>query len=722
MKASEIKFVDLFTGANTRYTIPVYQRNYSWTTAQCMQLWNDLKNLEPGKNHFFGSVVLSFEANGEHQVIDGQQRLTTVSLLWAAMLRLFPKKERLTMGYLANMVFGNVCYATGVGQFAPRIEHVERDRAPYQAIIGEKDTTQHKESRVFQNFDFFCRNLRDFTAEERKAIYDATCRLTVVRIDLQQGDNPQLIFESLNATGLRLTDGDKIRNYLLMNVAPQQQEVLYRQYWVALEKYTKSIRPKNDEDHVTLFFREYMATKEGRYTQLPRVYSHFKKIAKGAENVEDLLNDATRAAHLLSQFVNASTGHNKVDAVAHRLTYLNFSTVYPFAMNVLNSLQKGDITEDDAADTFHIVEAYLTRRIVCGLPSNALNKIMPTLYADAKEMLTKDGDRRLPETVAAILTRKSGSGTFPTDEKFAKAWETKDIYSMKGNVRSYILAMFNETMPNGHLGKEAQIESTVTKLTGDKKTQATLSVEHVMPQTLSDDWKTDLGGEEAANAIHERWLHTIANLTITGYNPELSNNTFDEKVKVFEQSPLPINSYIKKQTHWGEMQLEERLKQLADNANRIWPRPKMTGFDNEATYDDLTADSPYSDFTKTWFISGSVCGDDITQPVWKNWKSVFCTVLKRLDIDFHSDMVRMADDPKKHSLRNENTKDKNSLEIADGVYAQLNGQSTAGLASLLRGIVDYIGLDRDQIRFRVQPYGADDLQADADFEVDEELD
>lgn len=725
MKASEIKFVDLFTGANTRYTIPVYQRNYSWTTAQCMQLWNDLKNLEPGKNHFFGSVVLSFEANGEHQVIDGQQRLTTVSLLWAAMLRLFPKEERLTMGYLANMVFGNVCYATGVGQFAPRIEHVERDRTPYQAIIGEADTPQHKESSVFQNFDFFCRNLRAISAEELKAIYDATCRLTVVRIDLQQGDNPQLIFESLNATGLQLVGSDKIRNYLLMNVAPQQQESLYKNYWVAIEGCTESIRRKKNEDEVTFFLREYMAAKEGQYTPLPQVYPHFKKFAKGAENVEALLKDTARHARLLDQFVNNKTDYAKVNTVARRIGYLGFSTVYPFAMNLLAGLQDGEISENDAEETLYILEAYLTRRKVCGLPSNALNSIMPTLYDQAKQLLGRNNGKRLPDTVAYILTRKQGQGAFPTDARFAKAWEISDVYNMRGgDTRSYILAMLNATMSsNGHMGKGVVIGDMVESLSKKKgKAQADNTIEHIMPQTLSESWVADLGGKETAKATHEKWLHTVANLTITGYNSELSNKPFHEKIRCgFAQSSHPINDFIKEQTHWGEKQLEERLRLLADNANRIWPRPNVDGFNGDL-YDYLTLGNAPGDFTGTKFVGGTVCGEDIVGVDKKSWVNVLKAITQMLNVNHHPELANMANDPAQNSfMRNEVTKDEKCCEIDDDIYARFKGLSAMSMVTTMCGIVDYLGIDRDLIRFVVQRASADDLQ-DADFEVDEELD
>lgn len=728
MKASEIKFVDLFTGANTRYTIPVYQRNYSWTTTQCMQLWNDLKSLEPDKNHFFGSVVLSFEANGEHQVIDGQQRLTTVSLLWAAMLRFLPHEERLTMGYLANMVFGNVCYATGVGQFAPRIEHVERDRDPYKAIIDEADTTRHKESRVLQNFDFFLRNLRAVTAEERKAIYDATCRLTVVRIDLQQGDNPQLIFESLNATGLQLEGGDKIRNYLLMNVAPQQQEALYRNYWIEIEAYTESIRRKKNEDEVTFFFREYMAAKEGQYTPLPKVYHHFKKFAEDAENVEALLEDTARHARLLSQFVNSNTDCPKVNTVARRIAYLGFSTVYPFALNLLAGLQDGDVSDNDVEATLHVLEAYLTRRKVCGLPSNALNSIMPTLYAQARQLLGRNSGKRLPDAVAYILTRKSGQGAFPTDEKFAKAWEISDVYNMKGgDTRSYILAMLNATMSSdGHMGKGIVIGDMVESLSKKGgKAQADNTIEHIMPQTLSESWVADLGGKEAAKATHEKWLHTVANLTITGYNSELSNKPFPEKVRCgFAQSSHPINDFIKEQTHWGEKELEERLRLLADNANRIWPRPNVDGFNGDL-YVYLTLDDAPDDFTGTKFISGTVCGEDIVGLDNKSWVIVLKTVTQMLNVSHHPELANMANDPAQGSfMRNEATKDKRCCKIDDGIYARLTKMSAVSMTRAMRGIVDYLGLDRDQIRFRVQPYDASDLQ-DADLEdgeAPEELD
>lgn len=722
MKASEIKFVDLFTGANTRYSIPVYQRNYSWTTTQCMQLWNDLKNLEADKSHFFGSVVLSFEANGEHQVIDGQQRLTTVSLLWAAMLSFLPKDERLTMGHLANTIYSSVCYATGVEQFAPRIEHVERDRAPYKAIIDGADTTQHKESSVFQNYDLFIRNLRAITAEERKAIYDATCRLSVVRIDLQQGDNPQLIFESLNATGLQLGGSDKIRNYLLMNVAPQQQEALYKNYWVAIEGYTESIRRKKNEDEVTFFIREYMAAKEGQYTPLPQVYPHFKKFAKDAENVEALMRDTARHARLLDQFVNSKTAYAKVNTVARRIAYLGFSTVYPFAMNLLAGLQDGEISENDAEETLYTLEAYLTRRKVCGLPSNALNSIMPTLYDQAKQLLGRNNGKRLPDAVAYILTRKSGQGAFPTDARFAKAWEICDVYNMRGgDARSYILAMLNATMSsNGHVGKGVVIGDMVESLGKKKgKSQADNSIEHIMPQTLSESWVADLGGEETAKAAHERWLHTIANLTITGYNSELSNRPFLEKVRCgFAQSSHPINDFIKEQTHWGEEQLEERLRLLADNANRIWPQPNADGFDGDL-YEYLTLDNAPGDFTGTKFVSGTVCGERIVGLDKKSWVNVLKTVTQMLNVSHHPELAHMANDPAQGSfMRNETTKDERSCEIDDGIYARFMKMSAVSMTTTMRGIVDYLGIDRDQIRFKVQRTDTSDLR-DADLDEDE---
>lgn len=703
MKASEKKFVELFE-SNKRYTIPVYQRNYSWTIAQCKQLWNDLEHLKEG-THFFGSVVLRNAGDDELIVIDGQQRLTTVSLLWAAMLRFLPKDERVVLGNTAYNIFTKLCYAKRANQFAPRIDHVERDAEPHKAILDDVDISQHM-GRVVENFDFFLRKLKNISPEKRETIYNATCRLAVVRIELGTDDNPQLIFESLNATGLQLKEGDKIRNYLLLNAKPQQQEAFYKHYWVAIENCVESTKRK-DKDKVTFFFREYMAAKEGHYTPLENVYPHFKNFAERIGDIETLLKDAARHARILSQFANAKTDYASVNTVARRIAYMGFSTVYPFAMNVLTDLQDGNIKESDAEAIFLVLEAYLARRIVCGLASNSLNGTMPTLYAQMKLLHSENDARKLSDAMAYILEQKQGARAFPTDERFAKAWETKEIYTLKGDVRSYLLAMLNATMnSNGYKGKGIVIDPMVESLSANrgKKAQADNTIEHVMPQTLSKSWETDLGGEKTAKATHERWLHTVANLTITGYNSELSNKPFLEKVRCgFAQSSHPINDYIKKQTHWGEAQLEERLRLIADNANRTWPRPDVGKFNGDM-YDYLTLDNAPDDFTGTKFVAGTVCGEDIGELSDKTWVNVLQTVTKMLNVNHHEELTRMANDAAQGSfMRNEQTKDKRSCKIDDGIFARFMKMNAVSMTTTMRAIADYLAIDRSLIRFKVQP-------------------
>ena len=500
MKGSEAKLLGFMEGANNRYVIPVYQRKYDWKIENCNKLYEDLKKIirKQRGSHFFGSIVSQVVPNGskiEFHIIDGQQRLTTVTLLLLAISnlvkagRVHTEETDLNEQIMQRFIIAPWAKKDDKIKLRP----VRDDRPALEKLFGPVDDYD-RGSNLTINYQFFYDQIlkEEVTVDE---LYDAIGKLEIISITLDPGDDPQLIFESLNSTGLALQEGDKIRNYVLMGMTPNDQEHYYDNYWTKIEKCTA-----ND---VSGFVRDYLSVKSLVTPTINNVYQAFKKYAEDAGlPIETLLTDILRYARFYEKLLTCKSGLNnrKLDDCLYRLKRLEIVVTRPFFMEVLRLNQDQKLTVDEVLQIFEITENYLFRRNICEVPTNALNKIFLNLN---KEIYRYDNtpDNYVDKFIYALLSKKE-SGRFPDDTEFTEALETKAVYQMRGKYKAYLF----ERMENyGTI----EAKDVYTHLDNSVYT-----IEHIMPQHLTPAWVESLGPN--AEEIHATWLHRLANLTLTG--------------------------------------------------------------------------------------------------------------------------------------------------------------------------------------------------------------
>ncbi|MCC8079845.1 MAG: DUF262 domain-containing protein [Oscillospiraceae bacterium] len=514
-------------GASKRFVIPVYQRNYDWKRENCKQLYDDLVKVVRGKrkSHFFGSIVSVYNpdgANEEFLVIDGQQRLTTVSLLMLAMYNLLQQKaiasakptlsERIYEEYLVDKWQD--------GDTRIKLKPVKNDRLAFGRLF-DTEAERIPESNLTINYDYFCSRIQkeEITVDE---LYDAICRLEIINITLNGDDNPQLIFESLNSTGVALSEGDKIRNFILMGLQPKEQTEYYEKYWNKIEE--------NTAYDVSAFVRDYLSVKQQVIPAQSKVYFTFKAYVEDNEiQTEPLLQELLAYAKWYHILLNGNTQSRALNTCIDRLNRLETTVTRPFFLEILRLQSEGKLSLDDVAEIFLITESYLFRRTICDLPTNALNKIFLTLH---KDVLRYDGTENnyVEKLKYAILSKKERT-RFPDDAEFSAAFAERQVYLMNSKNKIYIL----ERLENYGTDEDKDVYRHFDA--GD------YSIEHIMPQHLTPAWVKALG--EGYAQIHETWLHRIANLTLTAYNSKYSNSPFSEKKSMkngFRESGIRMNT------------------------------------------------------------------------------------------------------------------------------------------------------------------------------------
>lgn len=673
MKGSEAKMTGFMEGADKRYIIPVYQRKYDWKLENCRQLYSDLKKivLEGRNSHFFGSIVSSVVPVGsrlEYHIIDGQQRLTTVTLLLLAMRNLIAQQKLVSQsGRLDEQIAQRFLispWAAADDQI--KLRPVKGDREALARLFGAEEDFDPA-SNLTHNYRFFC----DMLLKENVSVdelYAAIGKLEIISITLDHDDNAQLIFESLNSTGLALEEGDKIRNYILMGLNPREQNSYYDTYWTKIEKCTG-----ND---VSSFVRDYLSIKEQVTPTLNTVYHAFKIYADGIRKpITTLLDNLLRYARLFEKLrtCKSSLGEKRLDDCLYRMSRLDIGVTRPFLMEVLRLNQDGKLSSQDVLTVFLTTEDYLFRRNICEVPTNALNKIFLMLN---KEILRYDGttENYVEKFVYAMLSKRE-SGRFPDDEEFSTALAAKQVYSMRGKYKAYLFE---------RLENYGTIETKDVYTHLDNKVY---TIEHIMPQHLTPAWTRALGPNSAE--IHSTWLHRLANLTLTGYNPNLSNKTFAEKRDAeeggYKASGLKMNQKIAQKETWGLAELEERNRELVALALKIWPFPQSGFVPAEKEFDFCTLDDEDVNLTGRSIAKYSL--QNVEQPV-SSWSSMFEQVVKFLhekDKSVLFELVHAPDEDSSLSAILSGTDDglRIPLKIDDGIYIEKN-TSTAYKISLLR--------------------------------------
>ena len=697
MKGSEQRLVEYMDGAKKRFVIPVYQRNYDWKMENCKQLFDDLvKIIRNGrKSHFFGSIVSVYNpdgSNSEYLIIDGQQRLTTVSLLFLAMYNLIenkiivPKEQSLAQQLYEDFL---------VDKYQPKetrikLKPVKNDSKAFGKLFDE--SSEHiQNSNLTVNYNYFYDRIQrnEISIDE---LFDAICRLEIISIQLNQDDNPQLIFESLNSTGLALSEGDKIRNFILMGLPTKQQEDFYEKYWNRIEECTGY--------DVSAFIRDYLSVKQAAIPQINRVYYTFKAfVEENSIETEAPLAELLKYARFYQTLRLGNTNSTELNACIYRLNRLETAVTRPFFLEVLRMHQENVLTIDEVAQIFQISENYIFRRLICDLPTNALNKIYLMLH---KEILRYDGttDQYFEKFKFAMLAKKERV-RFPDDTEFAAAFSAKPMYLMNSKNKHYLF----ERIEN--------FGTTENKAVWDHIDQGDYSIEHIMPQHLTPAWVEALG--ENYLEIHENWLHRIANLTLTAYNSKYSNNSFADKCDMkngFKESGIRMNQRIAQKTTWGLAELEERDLQLQQRALEIWAAPVTAYVAPEKQLDSFTLDDDV-EFTGKTIARFSYKG--MEQPV-TSWVDMYQQVLKILHAEDKSVLSGLAyttDDSVELALHvsSKETDFSKCIQIDNNVFVWSN-TSTQYKITTLRRFFSMYGADAGDLVF----YMKDDQDDDSSIE------
>ncbi|GAA8008440.1 DUF262 and DUF1524 domain-containing protein [Helicobacter pylori] len=559
MKAKAMKLLDFISKSQEKqFVIPIYQRLYSWKKEQCKQLWDDI--IKTGGNdkiegHFIGSIVFVHDGtystnHNELLIIDGQQRLTTITLLFIALRdRLNDEDEFLEKFSCQKIQNRYLINSDEKGDKKFRLILSESDKDTLLSLIDRnKRKPSEPSSKIMENFELFEEWIRKNT-DKLETIFKGLEKLMVVEISLERGkDNPQLIFESMNSTGKDLTQTDLIRNYILMGLEPEKQKIFYKKYWRAMEE---GFEQSEREELFSKFVRHYLTIKTGKIPNINKVYEAFKRYQqeRGIET-EALLQDLQKYCGYFCQIVFKKEDHKDLNKALSFLVDLERDVIYPLLLELYNDYSDGVLSKQDFIPIIALIESYICRRTVCGLGTNGLNKI----FASFTKKINKD--QYLESIKAHFLSLETTKGKFPKDSEFKNLFITIDFYNLKE--KKYFFE---------------RLENFDTKEPVNTKE---CTIEHIMPQTLTEEWERDLGGN--FQAIHDKYLHTIGNLTLTGYNQEYSNNSFQEKrdmEKGFKQSPLRLNQSLKGLEPFGEEKIKKRANDLADWALKIWTYPKL---------------------------------------------------------------------------------------------------------------------------------------------------
>lgn len=699
MKGSEMKLLEYMGGARQRFIIPVYQRNYDWKTENCKQLYDDLVKVVRNhrSSHFFGSIVSSYQPNGrytEYLIIDGQQRLTTVSLLLLAMYTLIKEEKiRPQTETMAQEIFEDYL----VDKHQPKetrvkLKPVKNDRSAFEKLF-DLDEEKDKRSNLTYNFEYFYNRIQkeEISIEE---LYDALYTLEIINIVLTADDDPQLIFESLNSTGMALSEGDKIRNYILMGLPTALQEDYYNKYWNKIEKYTNY--------NVSLFVRDYLSVKQQAIPSLNKIYVTFKAfVEENHINTESLLIELCDYAKIYEILLKGKTEDKQLNACINRLNRLETTITRPFFLEVFRMYNKGVLERiDKVRAIFFFTENYLFRRTICDLPTNSLNKIFLMLH---REIIRYDGteDNYLEKFKYALLS-KNDRGRFPRNDEFSEALASRQIYLMNIKNKAYIMERFE----NFGIDEDKEIYAHLD--------DGTYSIEHVMPQHLSPPWVTALG--DHYEEIHETWLHRLANLTLTAYNSKYSNNDFIEKrdmSKGFKESGLRMNTWIAAKEKWTLDELEERSELMVSKAMSIWPIPETSYKPAEKQYDSYTLEDDVDLSGRELIRFGY---KNTEQPV-DSWIIMMERVIKLLHADDRSVLAHLANTNNPDDELNDYVSDnpsnlRGALEIDAGIYLERNTSTNTKL-SMLRKFFKAYGQNPEELVFYLKDQNEDKKEEEA---------
>ncbi len=690
------RICDYFYGAMTLFVIPLYQRKYAWQQKHCVRLFEDLKKIHRQGiySHFFGSIVATRvnEVDDDLLIIDGQQRITTLSLLILAGLNAVANGDMEKGDEDIEEVRKNYLYAVRRRvERKIKLKPIEGDLEAYDALFSNNPDEFVKNTGITSNYLLFYQMIKASDLSFTDLI-GAIERLTVIDIRLDSKDNPQLIFESLNSCGKDLEEADKVRNYLLMSLTPSVQEEYYHSYWSKIEKMT--------DGEPTMFIRDYLTIEEGIISNIEDLYFDFKHYDEVSQiERKELLERMLKFARYYRQITKGETGNKRIDRKLKQIAYIGTTVHLPFFMSFFDYADANAFSEDEKYEVLDVIENYWARRIICNYPANALQKMFAILHTDILKIYKRHEKRGLElnlpysQILKHVLLKKQGTAAFPDNEEVMKAFPERQIYRIPSSYRCFLFErMENENSPEAN-------DTIVEKMMSGEFT-----IEHIMPQTLTPQWKQELGDnwEETYN----NYLHTFGNLTLTGFNTSYSNHSFKEKkegyidrkgnkVDGFDNSAFRLSNYLKHCSVWTEVEILDRMNILLDNFLRLWPMIKTEYIPLEKEYELVSFDDEEYELTGRT-IQGFRYREERHQV--DTWKEMLVQVCKLMYNENPSTMTYLS--TKEYWVHENDSKDR--TKVADQCYVH-SSCSTNTKRSILNYLFKELDIPSSVLEFELAP-------------------
>ena len=676
MRADSISLLEFIGTGKRVFYIPVYQRNYDWKKAQCVTLFRDIEKIAVSNersSHFLGAIVCvengTFGVLSQFTVIDGQQRLTSIMLLLKALIDSTEDeglKDEIKEDYLINKRITDESLRI-------KLKPMKSDASSFQRLMDNK-CQDAEESQIFSNYRLFV-DLISKSKLTPNEIYGGIQKLEIVYIKVEK-ENPQMIFESLNSTGLDLTQADLIRNFLLMGQEYHIQKKLYNNYWVELEKMLPDIM-------ISDFIRDYLTLKTRTIPLKDKVYESFKEYyldVSSRYDVEGFLDELKTYGTYYSWFRFCNCPDDEINNRLSQIQRLKSTTVYPFLLSIFEDCYMYKSIDIAAlCSALDVLLSYFIRRLLCEMPTNALNKVFATMASDVRQH--KSGT--LSSRISAILAKKQGKTRFPDDSL----------------LKDKLLSRNSSKFPHIKFILE-QIERRKWKETVEFEA---LTIEHIMPQNLNPQWNIDLGNR--ASDIHEKFKDCIGNLTLAGpdYNSGMKNNSFREKREYFLSSNIAMNREIGANENWGENEIIKRAASLINDICSIWPCPEAVK--ERKNENDLRTEFELKEEVNVKGrtpVCVEICGDKISVESWSGFFRAVCRTMYDYEPQIFRSLLRHKDFAGKGRRIISETEEGISrpYKVAEGIYVEtyLTANDAVNYAKLI--IEKYDNMD-DEVSYRL---------------------
>ena len=678
MKATELPIESFLQAPKVQFVIPVYQRNYDWTTSECKELINDIISVETENRgtHFIGSIVFIHEGVystsevKELVIIDGQQRLTTINILYVALYR-FAKENGMAQDaeMIHNLFLTNQYVQREDSKL--KLKQTDNNSKAFKSIMFGTEREFGSYSNVIENYNFF-RGV--ITTETFTTILNGLKRLIFVEISLERDkDDPQRIFESLNSTGLDLSQSDLIRNFILMDLDPKDQNRVFEQIWNPIEENARNL--VKQKSMVSAYIRDYLTLKNKKIPNKNGVYLEFKKLyanKKDEAYKQELENIKSLSVHYKKLINPQTVADVNIKRELEYIARLEINVAYPFLLQVFEDADNGLIDDTTLVKILKLVQSYVWRRFIVSLPTNALNKIFMVLYAEI------DIDDYY-DSLAIALMKKKGSAKFPTNDDLHTALKDKDLYNTQSKNRNYLF----ELLENHNNREYVDTSSSL------------ITIEHIYPQNPSDKWQNDLSVEDL-NIFKEKKLNTIANLTLSGNNGLLSNKSFSEKSEMnkdggeqgYKYSRLWLNVYLNQINAWNLENYEERFGIIYNRFLDIWEYPDLVlpQTDDSSEQNIFDAESPKHQKLEYFIFENTKVEEDTISQMYFH---ILGKLFEKNPELFLSNDIGLKITRKSEDFRS-------PQELINGYYVEANMDSTSKF-SLLKRVLTLFELEDELI-------------------------